>query len=111
MRSYEEIIKEEIERTRYFTKKDFDKSIRALKIVRIVALESFLFAISLIPFLVGAAALSFSVPCAIILLATHYIFYSRYAKKVYDNQIADGKKELDTILEVVTALRDEKFKK
>jgi hypothetical protein len=53
MKTYSEIKQEEIKRTEKYTKSDFDKSIKLLKIVKTFFSEGVFFVISLIPFLIG----------------------------------------------------------
>ncbi len=108
MKTYDEILAEEIKRTEKYSKSDFSKSIKALKIVRIFLSRGFYFCLSLIPFLAGIAFSGYTLGVGIIFLATHYIFYK---KSKYKDKIAESKQEIDATIEVLEALKAEKFDK
>ena len=110
MKTYGEIKQEEIKRTENYTKSDFDKSIKLLKIVKSFFTEGFFFVVSLIPFLIGILILKSVFLFAMILLLAHLIFYKKYAKKIYDERIAPDKKSIENLIEVLEDLKSEKYK-
>lgn len=110
MKTYNEIKQEEIKRTENYTKSDFDKSIKLLKIVKSFFTEGFFFFISMIPFLIGICFLKFVFTFAMILLLAHFIFYKKFAKGIYDERIAPDKKSIETLIEVLNDLKSEKYK-
>ena len=109
MKTYSEIKQEEIKRTENYTKSDFDKSIKLLKIAKYFFSEGLFFAISLIPFLIGIFILKEVFSFAIIFLLAHFIFYKKFAKRIYDERIAPDKKNIDMVIQVLKDLKSEKY--
>lgn len=109
MKTYSEIKQEEIKRTEKYTKSDFDKSIKLLKIVKTFFSEGVFFVISLIPFLIGIFILKEVFLFAIILLLAHLIFYKKFAKGIYDERIEPDKKSIENVIQVLKDLKSEKY--
>ena len=109
MKNYNEIMQEEIKRTENYTKSDFDKSIKLLKIVKPLFSEATFFLISMIPFLIGVFILKSAFTFAMLLLLAHFIFYKKYAKGIYDKQIAPDKKSIECVIQVLKDLKSEKY--
>ena len=109
MKTYNEIKQEEIKRTESYTKSDFDKSIKLLKIVKSFFTEGFFFLVSLIPFIIGIFVLKAIFLFAIILLLAHLIFYKKFAKGLYEEKIAPDKKSIEILIEVLKDLKSEKY--
>ena len=110
MRSYSEIKQEEAKRTEKYTKSDFDKSIRLLKILKPLFSESAFFIISMIPFLIGVFILKSTFAFAMLLLFAHYIFYKKFAKSIYEERIAPDKKSIECVIQVLEELKSEKYR-
>ena len=109
MKTYSEIKQEEIKRTEKYTKSDFDKSIKLLKIAKSFFTEGVFFVVSLIPFLIGIFILKAVFLFAIILLFAHLIFYKKFAKGIYDDKIAPDKKNIENVIQVLKDLKSEKY--
>ena len=109
MKTYNEIKQEEIKRTEKYTKSDFDKSIKALIIVKALFSEATFFFISMIPFLIGVFILKSVFTFAMLLLLAHFIFYKKFAKGIYDDRIAPDKKSIECVIQVLKDLKSEKY--
>ena len=82
MKTYNEVKQEELVRTSNYTKSDFNKSIKLLKVACLLFSESVMFVTTLIPFLIGIWFLNFVLPFAIILLALGLRFIGNYIGNV-----------------------------
>jgi len=111
MKTYNEVKQEELVRTSNYTKSDFNKSIKLLKVACLLFSESVMFVTTLIPFLIGIWFLNFVLPFAIILLVAHFIYYRSFAKGLYLSKIAPDKSSIKTIIKVLSDIRDEKYPK
>jgi hypothetical protein len=109
MKTYSEIKQEEIKRTEKYTKSDFDKSIKLLKIVKTFFSEGVFFVISLIPFLIGIFILKAVFLFTIILLLAHLIFYKKFVKGIYEERIEPDKKSIENVIQVLKDLKSEKY--
>lgn len=109
MKSYNDILREEKKRTEKYTKSDFDKSIKLLKIVKPLFSEATFFLISMVPFLIGIFILKSVFLFAMILLFAHFVFYKRFAKAIYDERIAPDKKSIECVIQVLKDLKSEKY--
>lgn len=109
MKSYSEILQEEKERTKNYSKSDFEKSIKLLKAIKPLFSETAFFLISMVPFLIGIFILKSVFLFAMILLLSHYIFYKRFAKSIYEERIAPDKKSIECIIQVLEDLKSEKY--
>jgi hypothetical protein len=111
----EEIKKEELVRTKDFTKRQMNIYVRTIKLIRFFFLEKVLWFISIIPFIIIPSLavyfgfFDFDIATIITILLTHLLYWKFYGKKETDILINESTPELDQLILILEEIRNERF--
>jgi hypothetical protein len=111
----EEIKKEELDRTKHFTKRQMNIYVRTIKLIRFFFLEKVLWFISIIPFIIIPSLavyfgfFDFDIATIITILLTHLLYWKFYGKKETDILINESTPELDQLILILEEIRNERF--
>ena len=116
-KSIEEIRKEELERTKFYTEKQLNTYIKTYKIIRLFFNETFFWFVSFVPLLLIpsiAIYLGFfelDAFTVIFFLLTHFLYWKFKAKKETEIMLNEITPELEILIQVLEEIRNEKFNK
>ena len=114
-KTVEEIKKEELDRTKHFTKRQMNIYVRTIKLIRFFFLEKVLWFISIIPFVIIPSLavyfgfFDFDIATIITILLTHLLYWKFYGKKETDILINESTPELDQLILILEEIRNERF--
>lgn len=109
MENYNEIREKELETTKDYNEKKFNRYLTIHKILRNLYSDFFFWSVSLIPFIIFS--FFFLHGSYLFFLISHFIFWEFKGKKIYHKYCVEDIEELEMVIQVLKDIQKEKFEK
>lgn len=110
MPNYHEIKETELETTKDYSDKKFDKYLRSHKLLKSLHSELFFWSISLIPFFIYPLILDNTIGMWLFFIFCHMLFWTFWGKKEYHKICDESIEELELHIQVLEDIKEERKK-